>query len=60
METAGFRLLDVIDLYVRDIPEEIIPFYEAWVREEGDELFGLILFAQKVAAQHNFGPEAVC
>jgi ubiquinone/menaquinone biosynthesis C-methylase UbiE len=48
MEVAGFKLLDVIDLYVRDIPDETIPFYETWVREKGDELFGLIIFAQKV------------
>lgn len=49
VEAAGFTLLDVIDLYVRDIPDETMPFYEAWVREEGDKLFGLIVFAQKVA-----------
>jgi len=49
VEAAGFTLLDVIDLYVRDIPDETIPFYESWVREQGDRLFGLIVFAQKVA-----------
>ena len=49
VEAAGFTLLDVIDLYVRDIPDETIPFYESWVREQGDSLFGLIVFAQKVA-----------
>ena len=47
VEMAGFTLLDVIDLYVRDIPDETIPFYEAWVREQGDQLFCLIIFAQK-------------
>ena len=49
VEAAGFTLLDVIDLYVRNIPDEKFPFYEAWVREQGDKLFGLIVFAQKVA-----------
>jgi ubiquinone/menaquinone biosynthesis C-methylase UbiE len=49
VEAAGFTLLDVIDLYVRDIPDETVPFYEAWVREQGDQLFGLIVFAQKRA-----------
>ena len=49
VEAVGFTLLEVIDLHVRDIPDEMIPFYEAWVREQGDKLFGLIVFAQKVA-----------
>jgi ubiquinone/menaquinone biosynthesis C-methylase UbiE len=48
VEAAGFTLLDVIDLRLRDIPDETMPFYETWVREQGDQLFGLIIFAQKV------------
>jgi SAM-dependent methyltransferase len=49
VEMAGFTLLDMIELYVHDIPDETILFYEAWAREQGDQLFGLIIFAQKVA-----------
>ncbi|MCI0563217.1 MAG: hypothetical protein MN733_32470, partial [Nitrososphaera sp.] len=49
LEAAGFVLLDVIDLYVRDIPDHYQPFYEGWIREHGDHLLGLIVFAQKGA-----------
>jgi len=49
VEAAGYTLLDVIDLYLRDMPDETIPFYEGWVRDEGDQLIDLIIFAQKVA-----------
>ena len=48
VEAAGFRLLDVIDLRLGDMPDETVPFYKEWVREQGDQLFSLIIFAQKV------------
>jgi ubiquinone/menaquinone biosynthesis C-methylase UbiE len=48
LEAAGFDLLDAIDLRVRDIPAESAPFYGKWVHEAADQLFGLIISAQKV------------
>jgi SAM-dependent methyltransferase len=50
VEKAGFRLHRVIDVPVRDMPEGSMPFYEANLREHGDELFGLIILAQKMGA----------
>jgi SAM-dependent methyltransferase len=47
VEKAGFRLHRVVDVPVRDMPEGSMPFYEATVREHGDELLGLIILAQK-------------
>ncbi len=47
LQAAGFTLLDVTDLYVRDIPDETIPFHGPWVREHSDMPFGLIIVAQK-------------
>jgi hypothetical protein len=47
VERAGFTLRRVIDVPVRDAPEGSLPFYETNVREYGDELFGLIILAQK-------------
>jgi SAM-dependent methyltransferase len=50
VEKAGFMLRRVIDVPVRDAPEGSLPFYETNVREYGDELFGLIILAQKGGA----------
>jgi ubiquinone/menaquinone biosynthesis C-methylase UbiE len=48
IEAASFKLLKVIDLYVRDLPESVKLLHEPWVREQGHRLFGLIILAQKV------------
>jgi hypothetical protein len=44
---AGFTLLDVRDVPVRDLPEGYVHFYEALVREHGERSFCLILLARK-------------
>lgn len=50
VERAEFALLEVVDLRVRDMPKETIPFYESWVHEQGDQLFCLIILAKKTRA----------
>jgi ubiquinone/menaquinone biosynthesis C-methylase UbiE len=50
VEAAGFRLLNMIDLQLGDMPDETVPFYKKWVREQGDQLFSLIIFAQKAVS----------
>ena len=53
LEAAGYTILDRIDLYVREMPEETIPFHERWVQKQGDKVFGLILFAQKIVGANH-------
>jgi malonyl-CoA O-methyltransferase len=47
VERAGFALLDVQDVLVRDVPEGCVPFHEAMVSEHGDSSLCLVVFAQK-------------
>jgi hypothetical protein len=44
---AGFTLLDVRDVPVRDVPEGCVPFHEALVSEHGDSSLCLFVLAQK-------------
>jgi len=47
VEQAGFVLLDVQDVPVRDVPPDYVVSYADLVRECGDESFCLIILAQK-------------
>jgi malonyl-CoA O-methyltransferase len=49
VERAGFTLLDVRDVPVRDVPAGYLAFHEAIVSEHGDSALCLIVFAQKRA-----------
>jgi malonyl-CoA O-methyltransferase len=49
VEGAGFALLDVQDVPVRDIPPDYMVSYESLVEKHGDESFCLIILAQKPA-----------
>lgn len=48
LEKAGFILSELHELRLRDMPTEIIPFFERWVEEQGDKLFSLIILAKKI------------
>ena len=47
VEKAGFTLLDVQDVPVRDVPPGVLAFREDIVREHGDSSLCLTVFAQK-------------
>ena len=44
---AGFTLLDVRDVPVRDMPEGYLAFHEQTIREYGDTSLCLIVLARK-------------
>ena len=50
VESSGYSKKDVFDLYVRDIPEDVIKFFGGWVEDFSDQLFSLIIFAEKNVA----------
>jgi malonyl-CoA O-methyltransferase len=47
VERAGFALLDVRDVPIRDVPEECFVDHDELVREHGDTALCLIVFAQR-------------
>ena len=47
VEKAGFTLLDVQDVPVRDVPPGYLALHEDIVSEHGDSSLCLIVFAQK-------------
>jgi ubiquinone/menaquinone biosynthesis C-methylase UbiE len=50
VESSGYSIKDVFDLYVRDIPEDDKKFFGGWVKDFQDQLFSLIVFAKKNVA----------